>query len=922
MSLPSSQDPHTRLTRASRLLGHVFHFIVPLCLVLGLCLLALMAIAALDKQQQVTEQAAVNLFPTASVLDVQITVDEQDWDTIRHQSRNLFTALAEQRKYGPIKGPYTYATARVTIDGVEFPEVGLRKKGFVGSQNTDRPSLKIKLNHLDAQAEMNGLTMLTFNNNQQDISLMSQTMGYAIYNMAGSAAPRCGYARITVNGTNLGVYSHVETIRKPLLKREFKDDRGVLYEGTVVDFFEGWLPSFERKVGKDKLGRDKIRQLIEVLEQDDLPDVEKAIGELVDLDSFYTFWAVEGLLGFWDGYTANGNNYFFYLNPETEKFHFLPWGADCAFEKYSKIAFNRRAPLSVKTKGRVAHRLYQLESARQRYARTLTQIMDEHWDEEALIAEIERREGMLKPYLAPSQARSFRVEGVSNFVRTRRAELVAEISGGMPIWTARSDPPPVIPGGPRAEDKTSIWAVARRGDLDAVKKQLERGVEVDVRNGDGTTPLAMAALTGEVETARYLIGKGADVNAQQNDRNSVLHAAAFLGRVEIVELLLENDAQPNVRNREGDTPLDTASATWNEELQGFIQLISGMLQIKVDMEVVKAGRPKAVAALRSGGGQLGFSLGRMQADDIWTAAKTGDIASIREFLSQGVEVDSRGGMLANDGTPLSLAALTGEVETVEFLISKGADVNARDKENSTALHGAAFLGQAKVVELLLKNKADPNARNDKGETPLDGASIAWGQIEDIVGLVAGFLQVDVDREAVRTGRPQVVEILRASDGKLGSELGKDPDRNLAALKEYVAAGKDVNARDALEMTLLARSAMAGDLVSVKYLLGQDADPNLPNGDENTPLHGAAFFGQVEVVKLLVESGADVNARNGSGETPLDSASLQWNLLVQGTVGVVAGFMKVEVEMDQVKAGRPKVVEFLGENGGKSGKDLK
>ena len=142
------------------------------------------------------------------------------------------------------------------------------------------------------------------------------------------------------------------------------------------------------------------------------------------------------------------------------------------------------------------------------------------------------------------------------------------------------------------------------------------------------------------------------------------------------------------------------------------------------------------------------------------------------------------------------------------------------------------------------------------------------------------------------------------------------------MKEYVAAGKDVNARDELEMTLLARSAMAGDIESVKYLLGQDADPNFPNGDENTPLHGAAFFGQVEVVKLLVESGADVNARNGSEETPLDSASLQWNLLVQGTVGVVAGFMKVEVEMDQVKAGRPKVVEFLGENGGKSGKDLK
>jgi ankyrin repeat protein/spore coat protein CotH len=915
MSIQFSHYRQTRLTRVSRLLKNVFHFIVPLCLVLGLCLLGLMGIAALDKQQKVTEQAAVDLFPTASVLDVQITLDEQDWDTIRYQSRNLFTALQEQRKYGPVEGPYTYVTATVTIGGVDFQEVGLRKKGFVGSQNTDRPSLKIKLNHLDSQAEMNGLTMLTFNNNQQDISLMSQPMGYAMYTRAGSAAPRCGYARITVNGKNLGVYSHVETIRKPLLKREFRDDRGVLYEGTVVDFFEGWGASFERKLGKDRLGRDKIKQLIEVLEQDDLPDVEQAIGELVDLDSFYTFWAVEGLLGFWDGYTANGNNYFIYLNPDTGKFHFLPWGADCAFEKFSKIAFNRRAPLSVKTKGRVAHRLYQVESARQRYARTLMQIMNECWDEEALIAEIERREVMLTPYLAPSQVRSFRVAGVSNFIRTRRAELLAEISDGMPIWTARSDPPPVIPGGPRREeDKNSIWAVARRGDLDAVKKQLARGIDVDARNGEGTTPLAMAALTGEVETARYLISMGADVDAQQNDRNSVLHAAAFLGKVEITKLLLENGVDPNVRNREGDTPLDTASAAWNEELQGIIQLISGMLQIKVDMGAVKAGRPRVVAALRSGGGQLGFSLGRMLAEDIWTAAKIGDIASIKEFLSQGVKVDSRD---ESGATPLSMAALTGEVETVEYLIGKGADVNARNNENNTSLHGAAFLGQVDVVKLLLEQGADMNARNVRRETPLDNASVPWGQIKEFVRLIAGLLQIEVDMEAVRTGRVEVVTILRGHDAKLDN----DPGKNVDVLKEYVAAGKDVNARDELELTLLARSAMAGDVESVKYLLSQDADPNLPNGDENTPLHGAAFFGQVEVVKILVENGADVNAPNDLGETPLDSASPPWKLITQGTVDLVAGIHKVKVEMAAVKAGRPTVIEILRENGGKAGKDL-
>ena len=71
-----------------------------------------------------------DIFPTDRVLDVQITIAEEDWDTIRHQSRTFGSALDVRRKTEPIESPYTYVDASVTIDGVSFPEVGLRKKGF------------------------------------------------------------------------------------------------------------------------------------------------------------------------------------------------------------------------------------------------------------------------------------------------------------------------------------------------------------------------------------------------------------------------------------------------------------------------------------------------------------------------------------------------------------------------------------------------------------------------------------------------------------------------------------------------------------------------------------------------------------------------------------------------------------------------
>ncbi len=594
------------LAKVYRWLGNGLHYLVPLVLILGLFLLGA---AALDKQEEVKQKAQMELFSTTKVLEVEITVEEKDWDTIRNQSRNFFTALSAQRKNGPIDSPYTYVTAKVKIGGVEYSKVGLRKKGFLGSLNSSRPSLKIKLNHLDKQAQLNGLTMLTFNNNQQDFTLMSQTMGYALYNAAGSPAPRCGYARITVNGKNLGVYAHVESMKKPLLRRDFGDDRGTLYEGTVVDFFDGWEKSFEKKNGKDKLARDKIKQLTEVLEQENLPDVEKAIGKYVDLDSFYTFWAVEGLIGFWDGYVANANNFFVYFNPKTEKFHFMPWGLDCGFEKYSKITNDRRAPISVKTKGRVAFRLYQVESCRKRYARTLVKLMDEHWDEKKMIAKIDRSQIMLKPFLAPSQIRKFRLEGIRKFIRTRREEIMEEISDGMPVWAARPDTPFVLGNiTKRKEDKDSIWAAAKTGDLGEVKKQLANGIKVDSRDAMGITPLSLATLTEEIEVASYLISKGADVNARGDDGGTPLQGAAFFGRAEAVKLLLAKGADPNLRNKKGETPLDASSGEWNAGLQGFARLITGLLQIKVDNEEVKAGRPKVVQILQAAGGKRGSDL--------------------------------------------------------------------------------------------------------------------------------------------------------------------------------------------------------------------------------------------------------------------------------------------------------------------------
>ena len=151
-----------------------------------LCIAIVLCLGAVAHNTSAKELMLDDIFPTDRVMDVQITVSQRDWDTIRYQSRDFMSALNEKRQFGPLDHPYTYVEASVSIDGVVFPQVGIRKKRFIGSQSHTRPSLKIKLNHIDKEGGIEGLTNLTLNNNKQDISQVSQFMGYALFKSTSS----------------------------------------------------------------------------------------------------------------------------------------------------------------------------------------------------------------------------------------------------------------------------------------------------------------------------------------------------------------------------------------------------------------------------------------------------------------------------------------------------------------------------------------------------------------------------------------------------------------------------------------------------------------------------------------------------------------------------------------------------------------
>ena len=883
-----------------------------------ICLATLLCLGTFIHSSSAKELTLDDIFPTDRVIDVQITVSEKDWNTIRYQSRNFMSALNESRQFAPIDHPYTYVEASVSIDGVVFPKVGIRKKGFIGSQSHTRPSLKVKLNHIDTEAEIEGLTNLTLNNNKQDISQVSQFMGYALFNAMGSPAPRCAYAKVTVNGKSLGIYSHVETFRKPLLKRAFGNNKGALYEGTVVDFNKEWENSFEHKRGNDALGREKIIALINVLADNQV--TEQTIGELVDLESFYRFWAIESLLGFWDGYSGNTNNFFIYLNPETDKFHFLPWGADSLFMKFGMFdrRTNSRTPISVKTQGLIAYRLYQLAEGREQYAKTMTALLKNHWSAEELLTELDRIVAMIQSHLIPEQ-RAFQGEGwweekatfegtveqVRHFIRTRESDILDEIADGMPIWKKRPRPPFVI--GPEGFDmkqfvqlpEEGLWHAARIGDIPAMKRYIAEGADVNAPDDDlNMTPLAWSVTHGQTEATRLLIEKGADVNMKDDDGSTPLHGAAVFGRADVAKVLVENGANLQVRNDDGGTPADALHLDWRTTT-----FIGGMIGVETGREEIatmKAGRNEIAKLF----GTKGFdSKDIASGQNLSEAVFTGDLAAVKQALTDGADPNAKDSQ--SGSTMLATAALMGHTEVVALLLEHGAEVNAKSRDGSTPLHTAAFLGRVETVKLLLEKGADTTLRNNMGGTAIEGAKLNWLMTKGIVGM----LQIEIDEAEVKAGRIEVIKLLseQPNNASQSHNLWEVVAAGeLSAIKDALGDSVDLNAQDPqFGITPLAWAALMGQTKVVALLLEHGADINAKNRDGATPLHSAAFLGRVETVKLLLEKGADTTLRNNDGTTAMDATQVDWRL-----TQLVVGLLQIEVDEAEVKAGRAEVMKLI------------
>jgi spore coat protein CotH len=389
------------------------------------------------------------LFDAERLLHVELELDPEHWNELRSQGytmEGLFRAMAPDCLAEPITEPRPYLTypADLWLDGELIEEVGLRKKGLIGSQSSTRPSLKIEFDAYRPGRRHLGLSRLTLNNNRQDRAYVQQCMAYGTFADSGAPAPRCNFARVWVNGEDLGLYSNIESVKRPFLLRRFGNDDGNLYEGTLSDFRPGWIGSFQRKNNDQEPDRGDLEAVSEALAGPDhalIPSLEA----LLDLEAFVNHWAVESLVGHWDGYSGNANNFFVYADPDNRgRFEFIPWGADATFRPAQDWGSGGALPASVQANGYLAYRLYHHPQGRQRYLERMRWLAEEVWHRDAL----HRRLDAMLATIGTDASDAFMADleretgSVRDFIDRREDDVMEEVEAGGAEWPLppRGDP--------------------------------------------------------------------------------------------------------------------------------------------------------------------------------------------------------------------------------------------------------------------------------------------------------------------------------------------------------------------------------------------------------------------------------------------------------------------------------------------------
>ena len=336
------------------------------------------------------------LFANGAVRRIRLDVTSEDLKSLRTNPRH-------------------YVRATLSEGTNILRNVAIRLKGSSTFRSVDdKPSFTADCDRFRAGQRFHGLSKFQLNNSAEDPSYLNEVLGSELFRAAGLPAPRVSHAIVELNTRRLGLYVLKEGFAEEFLVRHFQRTDGNLYEpqaGVAPDV----TGPMTRNSGAGPDDNLDLRRLAAASAQD--PAVRwKTLDDILALDHFLTFMAMETLSGHRDGYCLARNNYRLYHEPASNRFIFLPDGMD---QLFGRADF----PLEPHMAGVVAKAVLETPEGHQTYRERLSLVFTNFFKVEALTNRVEAWSEAIAPHLTRAEARGLRHEAVDLCERIRQRVL-------------------------------------------------------------------------------------------------------------------------------------------------------------------------------------------------------------------------------------------------------------------------------------------------------------------------------------------------------------------------------------------------------------------------------------------------------------------------------------------------------------------
>ncbi len=462
-------------------------------------------------------------------------------------------------------------------------------------------------------------------------------------------------------------------------------------------------------------------------------------------------------------------------------------------------------------------------------------------------------------------------------------------------------------------DNDAIFNAIRHNHINTIEKMLAKGMSTNILDSNQQSPLLVALNSGHKDMASLLIDYSRLLDKADKGQNRPLHIATRQGYKDVVEKLISRGVDIDAQDILGNTALMIAVNNNHR------QLIDIFLKHKADPNIKNKKHLSAIDLARNR-----KNLGQFENAGIDTTESTKKPAAIDV---KAFEKTVRSSTSLYSGWPiLSIASHLGEESLVQQLIARNTNVNAADPAGFTALHRAAASGQLAIVKKLVDKGATVNATNKRRETPLFLAAAA-GHIKTLQFLLQNSaktasltnnknsaLSVAIRNHHKKTANLLVNKpldqksrhraLLIAIENKMESVaiklsnnsalLSKADDKQRtvlwlaanAGLKHLVATllkdskvVKNIDQKDKLGYTALARATLGNHRSIVKILIDRGASTRTVTQEENTLLMLAAISGHAKLVEYYMRTGIDLNHTDRAGYTAIMLAAAKGNVKI-------------------------------------------